>query len=36
MSAVIVSAVLHAVWNYLLRQTGGNNTVVALSRMATT
>jgi drug/metabolite transporter (DMT)-like permease len=33
-TAVILSAALHAVWNYLLRRAGGNNTVVALSKVA--
>ena len=34
MAAVIVSAALHAIWNYLLRRAGGSNTVVALSKVA--
>ena len=34
MAAVVLSAALHAVWNYLLRRAGGNNTVVALSKVA--
>lgn len=34
MTAVILSAVLHAIWNYLLRRAGGSNTVVALSKVA--
>lgn len=34
MTAVILSAALHAIWNYLLRRAGGNNTVVALSKVA--
>jgi drug/metabolite transporter (DMT)-like permease len=33
MLPVILSAVLHAIWNYLLRRAGGNNTVVALSKV---
>jgi len=31
MLAVILSAALHATWNYLLRRTGGSRTVAALS-----
>src|SRR5687768_16261990 len=34
MVAVILSAALHAIWNFLLRRAGGNNTVVALSKVA--
>ena len=34
MTAVILSAALHATWNYLLRRAGGNNTVIALSKVA--
>jgi drug/metabolite transporter (DMT)-like permease len=34
MTLVIVSAALHAIWNFLLRRAGGNNTVVALSKVA--
>ena len=34
MTAVILSAALHAIWNFLLRRAGGNNTVVALSKVA--
>jgi drug/metabolite transporter (DMT)-like permease len=30
MAAVLLSAVFHAVWNYLLRRAGGNTTVAAL------
>lgn len=31
MLAVVLSAALHAAWNYLLRRAGGNSTVAALS-----
>lgn len=31
MLAVVLSAALHATWNYLLRRAGGNSTVAALS-----
>jgi drug/metabolite transporter (DMT)-like permease len=34
MAAVILSAVLHAMWNYLLRRAGGSTTVAALSIVA--
>jgi drug/metabolite transporter (DMT)-like permease len=34
MTAVILSAALHAIWNFLLRRAGGSNTVVALSKVA--
>jgi drug/metabolite transporter (DMT)-like permease len=34
MAAVILSAVLHAVWNFLLRRAGGSHTVAALSIVA--
>lgn len=34
MSAVILSAALHALWNFLLRRAGGSNTVLALSKVA--
>ncbi|HZI27939.1 MAG TPA: EamA family transporter [Gemmatimonadaceae bacterium] len=34
MGAVILSAALHAIWNFLLRRAGGNSTVVALSKVA--
>lgn len=34
MALVIVSAALHAIWNFLLRRAGGNDTVVALSKVA--
>lgn len=34
MIAVILSAALHAIWNFLLRRAGGDNTVVALSKVA--
>jgi drug/metabolite transporter (DMT)-like permease len=34
MLAVVLSAVLHAVWNYLLRRAGGSTTVAALSIVA--
>ena len=34
MSAVILSAALHAIWNFLLRRAEGSNTVVALSKVA--
>ena len=34
MAAVILSAALHAIWNFLLRRAGGDNTVVALSKVA--
>jgi uncharacterized membrane protein len=34
MAAVILSAVLHAMWNYLLRRAGGDMTVAALSILA--
>jgi drug/metabolite transporter (DMT)-like permease len=33
-TAVFLSAALHAIWNYLLRRAGGSNTVVALSKVA--
>jgi multidrug transporter EmrE-like cation transporter len=33
-TAVILSAALHAIWNFLLRRAGGSNTVVALSKVA--
>ena len=33
MAAVILSAALHAIWNYLLRRAGGSNAVVALSKV---
>jgi multidrug transporter EmrE-like cation transporter len=31
MTAVILSAALHAIWNFLLRRAGGSRTVAALS-----
>ena len=31
MAAVVLSAALHAIWNYLLRRAGGSRTVAALS-----
>lgn len=34
MLAVILSAVLHATWNVLLRRAGGSTTVIALSKVA--
>lgn len=34
MSAVILSAALHAIWNYLLRRAGGSRTVAALGIVA--
>lgn len=34
MAAVVLSAALHAIWNFLLRRAGGSNTVVALSKVA--
>ena len=34
MTAVILSAALHAIWNYLLRRAGGSRTVAALSIVA--
>ncbi|HEX6313714.1 MAG TPA: EamA family transporter [Gemmatimonadaceae bacterium] len=34
MTLVILSAALHAVWNFLLRRAGGSTTVVALSKIA--
>src|SRR5689334_15822255 len=34
MLPVIVSAALHAIWNFLLRRAGGSNVVVALSKVA--
>lgn len=34
MAAVILSAVLHALWNYLLRRAGGSTTVAALGIVA--
>ena len=34
MAAVILSAALHAMWNYLLRRAGGSSTVAALSIVA--
>jgi drug/metabolite transporter (DMT)-like permease len=34
MGAVILSAALHAIWNFLLRRAGGSNTVVAFSKVA--
>ena len=34
MSAVILSAALHAIWNYLLRRAGGSSIVAALSIVA--
>ena len=34
MLAVILSALLHAIWNFLLRRAGGSNTVAALSIVA--
>ncbi len=34
MAGVILSAALHAIWNFLLRRAGGSNTVVALSKLA--
>jgi multidrug transporter EmrE-like cation transporter len=33
-TAVILSAALHAIWNYLLRRAGGSNTIAALSIVA--
>ena len=34
MILVVLSAALHAIWNYLLRRADGSNTVVALSKVA--
>lgn len=34
MAAVVLSAALHAIWNYLLRRAGGSRTVAALSIVA--
>jgi len=34
MFAVVLSAVLHATWNFLLRRAGGSRTVAALSIVA--
>ncbi len=34
MLAVVLSAALHATWNFLLRRAGGSNTVLALSKVA--
>ena len=34
MTAVVLSALLHATWNFLLRRTGGSNTVAAMGIIA--